>query len=158
MIEKRMYVCDKCKSSFDTRVKCEEHEENCWKRFSKARSFVCSFDMKSLKFEHKLNTYNKAIILGDKVKVHEDTEFYHSLHKLIDYCKEDVIQYAFYTDKFFSDEEAKVVFNKLHEFILIEVEKRFDKIKEVINSKEFLEFYSNRYGKLRELENIDFNF
>lgn len=153
-----MYVCEKCKSSFDTRIKCEDHETSCWKCFSKVRGFVCTFDMKSLRFDHKLNTYHKATILDDKVKLHEDTEFFYSLHRPIECCKEDVIQYSFYTNKFFSDEEAKVIFNKLHEFILIEVEKRFNEIKEVINSKEFLEFYSNRYGKIRELENIDFNF
>ena len=151
MKTRQVYVCEKCGLELKTEDSCKEHEKLCWKRYNKVKTFSCSFNFVERTFHHSVYIYSKALIENGIANIY-DGSIKLKLNSIMYDEKEDTFSVVFYTDKFFSDKDQEDIFNKMHEIIFQKIEKHFDKIKETLNSKEFIECKSGGGKKFEELK------
>lgn len=153
MKKELFYCCESCGTSFKTEESCSEHEQNCWKRYSKVKSFSCSLSLvrDDNGFSHSVKEYSKAVVKDGIAALFEESVRV-KLNSLSLDVTENSIGASFFTDRFFSEQDQEDIFKKLHEIVFNEVEKYFNRLKELLNSKEFIELKTSSNGTFEELK------
>lgn len=153
MKKELFYCCESCGLNFKTEESCSEHEQNCWKRYSKVKSFSCllRLDREGGGFSHHVNEYSKAVVKDGVAALFEESVNVKLNSLSLDVTKNS-IGASFFTDRFFSEQDQEDIFKKLHEIVFNEVEKYFNGLKELINSKEFIELKTSSNGTFEELK------